>query len=350
MDTRKFVVVALLALPALAQHPLQAPSRPQPKVEPVATREFELRGGESWLGGEKVKLWGLRVNNSLMSPAVAERLVNNLDSYAAHGVNLISLSLQGTNGGFPDVDAGPNCFTPDGRIAGAYARRLEWLVREADRRGMVVCLTLMMPRKDELLRDEAAVKLAIESTATLLEQRKLRNVVVNLYQEFSHPTRIDHDIFREPDGEAKKAQLTAWFKAIAPQIEVGICPNHLSGSKTAYPGCDVQMIHEAMPIPWSGFVLNTETPDPDLPGHEGVVNRFHIQRMEATWREYQVDGSRTAMLFRSPYLEDVRGQQGTGPNLEIGGGGSGDSDRGVRYYFDWLQKNVGRWEFPRHVR
>jgi hypothetical protein len=97
-------------------------------------------------------------------------------------------------------------------------------------------------------------------------------------------------------------------------------------------------------------VLNTESPDPDLPGHEGVVNRFHIQRMEATWREYQVDGSRTAMLFRSPYLEDVRGQQGTGPNLEIGGGGSGDSDRGVRYYFDWLQKNVGRWEFPRHVR
>jgi len=208
MQLSKVLVLALSCAPALAQHPLQVPPS-APAEEPVATREFEPRDSESWLGGEKVKLWGVRVNNSLMSPAVAERLVNNLDSYAEHGVNLISLSLQGTNGGFRDVDAGPNAFTPDGRIAGAFARRLEWLVREADRRGMVVCLTLMMPRKDELLRDEAAVRSAIEESARLLERRKLRNVIVNLLQEFSHPTRIEYDLLREPEGAEKKARMTA---------------------------------------------------------------------------------------------------------------------------------------------
>lgn len=341
------LILTLLALPAAAQHPAQQPKLSQP--EAVATREFEVRDSQSYLGGQPVKLWGLRVNNSLMSPAVAERLVNNLDNYAAHGINLISLSLQGTNGGFPDVDAGPNAYTPDGRLIPSFARRLEWIVREADRRGMVVCVTLMMPRKDELVRDEAGVERAISATAELLENRKLRNVMVNLYQEFNHPTRIDHDIFREPDGEQKKARLTAWFKARAPAIEVGVCPNHLSGSKVDYPGCDVQMFHEAMPIPATGFALNTETPDPDLPGHEGVINRYHVERMLETWRGY-LGSNRTAMLFRSPYLEDVRGVGGTGPNLEMGGHGKGDSDRGVRVYFDWLRENVGRWEYPRHVR
>lgn len=321
----------------------------KPASIPSATREFEVRDGTSWLGGAPVKLWGLRVNNALMSPAVTERLINNLDNYAAHGINLISVSLQGTNGGFPDVDAGPNAFTSDGRLIGGFARRLESVVREADRRGMVVCVTIMMPRKDEFLEDENAVKQAIVQTGEFLHSRQLRNVMVNLFQEFNHPTRIDHAILREPEGERKKALMTSWIKAVAPDLEVGVCPNHQSGSRVDYPGAQVQMFHEQMPIPESGFALNTETPDPDLPGNEGVMTPHNVTRMEATWRQY-LGSSRTAMLFRSPYLEDVRGKQGTGPNLEMGGWGRGESDRGVRLYFDWLKRNVGRWEYPRHVR
>ena len=73
-------------------------------------------------------------------------------------------------------------------------------MREADRRGMVVSVGVLMPRKDELLRDEAAVRRAYEETGAFLEEHGLRNVMVNLYQEFNHPTRIDHEQFREPDS------------------------------------------------------------------------------------------------------------------------------------------------------
>lgn len=316
--------------------------------EPKPTREFELRGDEPYLGGEPVKLWGLRVNNALMSPAVTERLIHNLDNYAEHGINLISVALQGTNGGFPDVDAGPNAFTPDGRLIGGLKKRLELVVREADRRGMVVCVGVMMPRKDQWVRDEAGVENAIEETARFLEQRKLRNVMVNLYQEFNHPSRVDHEIFREPDGDAKKARLTQWFKTLAPAIEVGICPNHLSGSPAAYTGCDVVMFHEEMPIPAEGFALNTETPDEDQTGAEGVFNAFQRAHMQSVWTRYE-GSSRVAMLFRSPYLEDVRGRQGTGPNLEMGGHGTGERDRGVQVYFDWVREHAGRWVYPKHV-
>ncbi len=316
--------------------------------QPVPTRQFEIRQGLPYLGGEPVKLWGLRCNNALMSPAVTERLVNNLDNMANHGINLVSVSLQGTNGGFPDVNAGPNAYTPDGRLVPAFARRLELVAHEADRRGMVLCVTLMMPRKDELLRDEAAVRRGIEETARFLAQRQLNNVFVNLYQEFNHPLRVDHEIFREPDGAAKKARLTTWFKAQAPDIEVGICPNHQTGSPVDYPGCEVRLFHEAMPIPETGFAVNTETADRDLSGNEGVFNSYHIESMHREWETYR-RLPHAAMLFRSPYLDDVRGCQGTGPNFEMGGGGTGANDRGVQPYFNWLLANIGRWEYPHHV-
>jgi hypothetical protein len=333
------------------QYPVHVPVAPAAAAadEPAQTREFEVREQRAFLGGQPVRLWGLRCNNSLASPAVTERLCNNLDNMVAHGINLISVALQGTNGGFPDVDAGPNAYTPDGRLIPAFARRLERVVRAADQRGMVVLVVLMMPRKDQLLRDEAAVRTAIETTARWLEQRRLRNVMVNLFQEFHHPTRIDHEIFREPEGPAKKARLASWWKAIAPGIEVGIVPNHLNGSAVDFPGCDVQMIHEEMPLPATGYVVNTETADEDLSGKEGVFTTQSKVRLERLWSEYLAE-PRAAMLFRTCFAEDMRGSMGTGPHLEMGGEGKGESDRGIRFFYRWSLQNLGRWQYPLHQR
>lgn len=190
------------------------------------------------------------------------------------------------------------------------------------------------------------MKNAIENVARFLETRRLRNVMVNLYQEFHHPTRIDHELFREPDGAQKKAKLAQWWKA----IEVGVVPNHLNGSPVDFPGCDVQMLHEEMPIHERGFVVNTETPDEDLNGHEGVFHPRSKARLEALWAQYVAAAPRAAMLFRSCYAEGVRGRQGTGPNLEMGGDGKGEGDRGMRFFFTWSRQNLGAWQFPKHTK
>mgnify|MGYP001006499538 CR=1 FL=1 len=332
------------------QYPQHVPFVAAPAgATPAPTREFEVRDGEPFLGGERVKLWGLRSNNSLASAATAQRLVANLDNLVAHGINFVSVSLQGTNGGFPDVDAGPNAFTSDGKLIPAFARRLEYVVREADRRGMVVLVTLLMPRKDEHLRDETAVQHAVQAAAALLQERGLRNVMVNLYQEFDHPTRIDHDVFREPDGVAKKQRLAAWFRAKAKDIELGIVGNHVSGSPSEFPGCDVVMIHEEVPIPAHGFVVNTETPDQDASGNEGLFTAASKRRIDAMLRRYLASPN-LAMLFRSTYAEDMRGVQGTGPHAEMGGDGDGPSDRGIRFFYRWSREQLGRWQYPTHVR
>ena len=95
---------------------------------------------------------------------------------------------------------------------------------------------LFSPSKDQNLYDEAAIKRAVEEAARFLKERQLRNVFVDLVHEYNNPERMDQPLMREPDGAAKKAKLTQWFKAIAPEIEVGVCPAENTGTEDEYPG------------------------------------------------------------------------------------------------------------------
>ena len=99
---------------------------------PTPTREFEIRADRAFLGGEPIEIWGVRCGNALHSAAVAERHVRAFDSWNEHGINAIGVYIQGSNGGYPNVDAGLNGFDRDGSLQPAVAQRLEWLVREAD--------------------------------------------------------------------------------------------------------------------------------------------------------------------------------------------------------------------------
>src|SRR5262245_20436856 len=47
---------------------------------PAPTREFQIRGDRPFLGGEPVRLWGVRSGNALYSWNVTERHVNCLDT------------------------------------------------------------------------------------------------------------------------------------------------------------------------------------------------------------------------------------------------------------------------------
>lgn len=313
-----------------------------------ATREFEIKRDRAFLGGHEVKLWGLRCGNALHSEAITERHVRNLDNMAAHGINLIGVYIQGSNAGWPDPEAAANGFARDGRLRPAAARRLEHLVREADRRGMVVMVGLFSPRKDQAFYDDEAIKRAVEEAAALLGDRKLKNVFVDVMHEFNHPERIDKEIFREPDGAAKKAKLTAWFKAVAPDIEVGVCPCANSGTDDSYPGMDVRIIHKEMPIPKEGFVVNVETQRQDAYQNDGIFNQTNLDFIFADCRRYK-EAPNAAMLFHAAFIQGITNFSGSAPHAEMGGYGAGAGDRGVRFYYEWVRDNVGRWEYPNHV-
>lgn len=314
-----------------------------------ATREFEVREDRPWLGGHQVDLWGIRCGNALHSWTVTERHVRALDTLTRHGINLIGCYVQGSNGGHPDPDAGLNGYTRDGRLKADVARRLEWLVREADRRGMVVMVGLFSPRKDQELEGDAAVRRAVEETARFLQERRLRNVFVDIAHEYDHTSRMDQPLFREPGGAEKKARLSAWFKAIAPEIEVGVCPYEKSATADTYPGMDVRIIQKEMPIPSSGFVVNVETQKQDSYEDDGFFNEGHRAFIFEDCQRY-LNSPNAVLMFHAAFIQGITNRSGTAPHPELGGQGTSPSDRGVRFYHEWVRDHVGRWEWPRHVR
>ncbi len=312
------------------------------------TREFEIRAGRAYLGGQPVELWGIRWGNALATQAITERHIRNLDNLAAHGINLVGVYIQGSNGGWPDSAAGRNGYTEEGALRPEFAERLAWLVREADARGMVVMVGLFSPRKDQELRDEAAIQRAIVETATYLRDQHLRNVFVDIMHEYNH-RRVDHDLFREPHGADKKAKLSAWFDAVAPGIEVGVCPTEDSGTDDTYPGMDVRVIQKEMPIPDEGFVVNVEMQRHDPYENEGKYEADEFEIMRAYFRDYRA-AKNAVLLFHSAFSQGITGKSGSGPHPEMGGYGKSEADRGVRFYFEWVQQEVGRWQYPRHLK
>jgi len=321
------------------------PKSAEPERE---TKVFEIRGERPFLGGHEVDLWGLRCGNAFVSDAVTERYIRNFDNMNAHGINFVGAYLQGVNAGFPNGDAGLNGFTRHGLLLPEVARRAEWFIREADKRGMVVMLGVITPRKDQDFYDDADMRRAVEETARFLVEKKLRNVFVNLVDEFNHPLTADKLLIREPDGPQKKAKITGWFKAIASEIPAGIGPHWKSGTADSYPTMDVRIIQKGMPIPKQGFVVNVEPIREDYFQNDGIFNPSNRDAVYANCRNY-LDAPNAAFLFHSAFVQGITNYSGTAPHGEMGGYGTGPTDRGIRFYYEWVRDNVGRWEYPRHV-
>lgn len=321
---------------------------PKPEVVAGETKEFEIKGERPFLGGHEVDLWGLRCGNAFYSDAVTERFIRNFDNMNAHGINLVGAYIQGVNAGHPDGDAGLNGFTRHGKILPEVARRIEWFVREADKRGMVVMIGVVAPRKDQYFYADEDIQAAIENTARFLKEKKLHNVFVNLCDEFNHPLAADKLLIREPDGEKKKDLLTSWFKAIAPDIEVGVGPHWKSGTSDTYPTMDVRIIQKGMPIPQTGFVVNVEPIREDFFNNDGIFNATNLDAVFTNCRNY-LDAPNAVFMFHSGFVQGITNYSGTAPHGEMGGYGTGPTDRGIRFYYEWVRDNVGRWEYPRHV-
>jgi len=207
---------------------------------------------------------------------------------------------------------------------------------------------VVAPRKDQEFYDDEDIKAAIEETARFLKEKQLHNVFVNLCDEFNHPLYAENLLIREPDGEKKKNLMTSWFKAIAPDIEVGIGPHWKSGTNFSYPTMDLQIMQKGMTIPKKGFAVNAEPTREDYFNNDGIFNATNIEAIFTNCRNY-LDAPNAVFLFHSGFVQGVTNYSGTAPHAEMGGYGTGPTDRGIKFYYEWVRDNVGRWEYPQHV-
>jgi hypothetical protein len=120
-----------------------------------------------------------------------------LPIYRQHGLLGITVNLQGGSPeGYSKEQPWDNsAFAPDGGVRPDFMDRLRRVLDRADELGMVVIVGLFYFGQDERLRDEAAVRRAVEETIGWLLAGGWENVLVEINNECDVP-RYEHEILQ----------------------------------------------------------------------------------------------------------------------------------------------------------
>src|SRR5262249_22178036 len=88
-----------------------------------------------------------------------------------------------------------SAIDPDGSLRADYMARLERILNKADELGMVAIVGLFYFGQDQHVRDEAAVRRAVMSSANWLLERNYRNDMIEVANE-TNSNSFDHDILK----------------------------------------------------------------------------------------------------------------------------------------------------------
>jgi len=207
-----------------------ADSKP-PAAKDDRRTEVSIRGQEFYINGKPTyedrtwrghKIQGLLFNSRMvqatfddLNPATREKWIypdtkrwdaerNTREFLAAmpewrrHGLLAVTLNLQGGSpqGYSKDQPWHNSAIKPDGGLRSDYMARLEGICDRADELGMVIILGIFYFGQDERLKDEGAVKRAVDLTLDWLFEQGYRNVLIEVNNECN--VRYDHAILR-PD-------------------------------------------------------------------------------------------------------------------------------------------------------
>ena len=143
-----------------------------------------------------------------------DEFIAKIGDYAEHGVNAVTLNLQG---GMPGYEGAVNsAFESDGSLRADYLKRVERVVRACDEHGVAVILGLYYQRQSKLLSDEAAVRTGVVNAVRWVQSLGVENVLIEIANEFPHGG-FRHEIIRSPQGQASLIRLA---KQTAPKLLV----------------------------------------------------------------------------------------------------------------------------------
>lgn len=134
------------------------------------------------------KKWDAKRNN--------RDFVNNMALWKSYGLNSFTVNMQGGSpfgyGNFDFLNPG---FKPDGSLDKHYMKRLDNILKKADKLNMIVIVSLFYFGQDQRLTDEAAVKNATTNTINWLFKKGYRNVLIEINNEtLGSIKQYDHEI------------------------------------------------------------------------------------------------------------------------------------------------------------
>ena len=147
------------------------------------------------LDGDPVDLWGIRTASATASDDQTDHLINQLDEYAAHGVNAVTVFYSGCSGAYYDP------FSSDGsELDRGHRDRMNRIIEACAERDMIVIVGLFYQRVGYDLENSAAVRQAVRTATDAVAP--YGNVIINIANEHtSHYWRRFADTFdlRRPD-------------------------------------------------------------------------------------------------------------------------------------------------------
>ena len=122
-----------------------------------------------------------------------EEFVAAMQSWYEKGLLSFTINLQGGSPmGYGNSGWVNSAFNPDGSLDSAYMSRLELILDEADRLGMVPIVGLFYFGQDQYLDDENAVKTGVENAVNWFFDKGYRNILIEINNECNG--NYDHDI------------------------------------------------------------------------------------------------------------------------------------------------------------
>lgn len=125
-----------------------------------------------------------------------EEFVAAMSDWRSHGLLAFTLNLQGGSPlGYGNHGWVNSSFDSSGELKPAYVARLEKILNEADRLGMVVILGYFYFGQDQVLEDEKAVLNAVDNITAWILENKYENIIIEVNNECNNA--YDHDILKQ---------------------------------------------------------------------------------------------------------------------------------------------------------
>lgn len=168
------------------------------KVEGLLMNSRMVQGTFDDLNPETVGKWKYPDTGKWDADRNTREFVAAMPECRRHGLLAVTLNLQGGSpqGYSKDQPWHNSAFTADGGLRPEYMKRLGTILDKAEELGMVAILGVFYFGQDERLKDEAAVKHAVDNIVHWLFAQGYRNVLIEVNNECN--VRYDHAILK-PD-------------------------------------------------------------------------------------------------------------------------------------------------------
>ena len=257
------------------------------------------------------------------------RLIAALDTYKAHGLGAISVSLQGGNMSYErdgrvkrvrDYKLGAqkgahvSAFRPDGSLKPDWMNRALRLQRELDKRGMILDLIYFYQHQDELFEGPEAIDRAATLATDWLIDNNCRNVIIEIANE--------HDVQAYDHGRYIHNRMGHLIEVVRGRFKDKKAPFRLPVSASTGGGMRV---------------------------YEGVRDHADLVIIHGNNRTAEEKRKRTAELYQDPAMpgpiymnEDDNGRETTAANLskELASCDAVWESGGSWGYMPWVQLQV----------